>query len=736
MLKRIIIIVLATAGLAGQVYSAESAEARVAWVGEGWQFRQVVEKAMKDLPLALGTGATEIDTGGNVQPNGEDIRVTNMQNDIVPYRVVSVKENGRVRVEFKLEPGKSAYCIYYGNASAKPLSYEIGGKSGQGLHLIIKAYESGKVDSAEVFKSIFNSAKTVIGQGPRGHIKDHSNPFAEKNKRCLAIYSGILRAPHEGAYGFQLKATGPAFVEIEGKTVLSQLLASGHFTTKDGINLSGGDHMLKFYVYSRHPSSYIAELYWRTPGEDHFKIIPPESFSSSQYFTPVARHKRGRVLSAFFSHKMEGKLRVIGTDEVLTRIHFENMSSDMLGEIRENEWDFGDGTKVREKDPGHVYRKTGEYTVNLTVTDDMGSRDTYTGIVSIDRSGAEKIEVQWDLQEDRRLVDPGEEEIEVRQSFHMYSREERAFILRTTVLSGRKVVDSSEEPLELEPRKEILISKKLKNRDGSFKVKYSLIFRGIVLLERGLSLIEDKERFPKVTSDDTSIVDPEGMHVIVKLTGAPNRKRRRFTDIIKAKKNNGIRIALIDNYLCPGGRGYDESRFYYRKLQSMLQEEYPDAEVDVRRFASERDQLGFFPIRRMVSSADEIYGFDPDVIVISCDQQDMLNFTPSKVLYRRFALMVHNYIANTRAKIVLVTGPPRPEKAHRSKVFAVTLTKIALIHRVGLADVYQAVSLYEGDWRKLFLDEKDSDGVSYFHMNSKGQDIIARTLFKAIVRDR
>jgi hypothetical protein len=105
------------------------------------------------------------------------------------------------------------------------------------------------------------------------------------------------------------------------------------------------------------------------------------------------------------------------------------------------------------------------------------------------------------------------------------------------------------------------------------------------------------------------------------------------------------------------------------------------------------------------------------------------------VLSRYYAVMIHNYIANTRAKIVLVTPPPRPGKAHRSKIFATTISKIGLIHEVGLADVYQAVSLYEGDWTTLFRDENGSDNVYYLYINAAGQNIIADTLFMAITKD-
>jgi PKD repeat protein len=47
-------------------------------------------------------------------------------------------------------------------------------------------------------------------------------------------------------------------------------------------------------------------------------------------------------------------------------------------------WDFGDGTNSTEKNPVHIYKKPGTYTVNLTVWNDLGS-DTFSknNLVSI-----------------------------------------------------------------------------------------------------------------------------------------------------------------------------------------------------------------------------------------------------------------------------------------------------------------------------------------------------------------
>jgi len=59
-------------------------------------------------------------------------------------------------------------------------------------------------------------------------------------------------------------------------------------------------------------------------------------------------------------------------------------ASDPDGSIRRYEWTLGDGTRPRGEVVEHSYAATGEYAVELTVTDDDGLTDTATRTVTVD----------------------------------------------------------------------------------------------------------------------------------------------------------------------------------------------------------------------------------------------------------------------------------------------------------------------------------------------------------------
>jgi len=62
---------------------------------------------------------------------------------------------------------------------------------------------------------------------------------------------------------------------------------------------------------------------------------------------------------------------------------FIDQSYDPDGTIVNWTWDFGDGNISYERYPRHTYTETGEYTVNLTIRDNLGAVAWYKRVLNV-----------------------------------------------------------------------------------------------------------------------------------------------------------------------------------------------------------------------------------------------------------------------------------------------------------------------------------------------------------------
>ena len=102
-------------------------------------------------------------------------------------------------------------------------------------------------------------------------------------------------------------------------------------------------------------------------------------------------------------------------DETVT---FTDASTDD-GTITAREWDFGDGATATGESVTHTYTAAGDYTVELTVTDDEGASDTSTQTVTVsDGSGGGSDDFRGDDDGDGQIVfDAFEDEIQEGEYF-------------------------------------------------------------------------------------------------------------------------------------------------------------------------------------------------------------------------------------------------------------------------------------------------------------------------------
>lgn len=68
-------------------------------------------------------------------------------------------------------------------------------------------------------------------------------------------------------------------------------------------------------------------------------------------------------------------------------VQFMDLSYDTDGTVTAWSWNFGDGTSSTEKNPTHLYQKSGTYQVNLQVTDNDGTSNLKTASIIIKDKG-------------------------------------------------------------------------------------------------------------------------------------------------------------------------------------------------------------------------------------------------------------------------------------------------------------------------------------------------------------
>jgi len=75
-------------------------------------------------------------------------------------------------------------------------------------------------------------------------------------------------------------------------------------------------------------------------------------------------------------------------DDIYTghEVQFYDKSEDIDGWITERKWDLGDGNTSKDRDPIHIYQDPGEYEVELTVEDNMGSVNSTLKTISVESS--------------------------------------------------------------------------------------------------------------------------------------------------------------------------------------------------------------------------------------------------------------------------------------------------------------------------------------------------------------
>ncbi|WP_144900800.1 PKD domain-containing protein [Halobellus captivus] len=222
--------------------------------------------------------------------------------------------------------------------------------------------------------SVFGPIGTVAAQ-PSVSVEQSADSTTVSPGDTVSFTTGFtvteLNAP-------QLQSTMPDGWEIESQSADGPVAFSDGTWTwlagdNDGVNVSYTVEYTVSVPEDADPGDYVV-------GVDGSALSPSDSSStadSDSTTITVAEPVENEPPTASFTASPE-------SPDVGESVSFDaSGSSDADGSIASYQWDFGDGETDSGASTAHAYDSAGDYTVELTVTDDEGAADTTTETVSV-----------------------------------------------------------------------------------------------------------------------------------------------------------------------------------------------------------------------------------------------------------------------------------------------------------------------------------------------------------------
>ncbi|MEW8509029.1 MAG: PKD domain-containing protein [Candidatus Thiodiazotropha sp.] len=197
-------------------------------------------------------------------------------------------------------------------------------------------------------------------------------------KNCLAVWSLSLTDQ-----GTSIRATVKLVDEHNSSGASRNSTVHGLWTRPDGSSV---------LQYARIGTRLRADFNFGTGGAAgtyRFEVI--DVIRTGYTFDPSAGAETTSILNIQDSNN-QSPLAVINTDQVTGEapldVNFDALSSrDPDGVISSYHWNFGDGTVSNEPNLLHTYAVSGNYTVTLSVHDDMGARASSSIDITVDEPG-------------------------------------------------------------------------------------------------------------------------------------------------------------------------------------------------------------------------------------------------------------------------------------------------------------------------------------------------------------
>jgi len=327
---------------------------------------------------------------GEITADGKNVLVSTKDEKLVPSRVLQLGPGDICRLAFETVRGQKTYEIFYGGPGPKDASPAW--SNTDGLLLETRTYKNCDLNRFESVRDAFN-ASPRIGSDYVPSVLHANNPFSAKPEPFLSRYSGSLRVPTAGTYGFVVSNQDCGFLLVDDKLVAAEpgVHRAKHQAlpgSRKDITLTAGSHTFEYYHAATGPEATMIAAWEPSPAGPKPKpqAIPAECFRAAAIgrASPGAVTTREAKLVPDFTFTTAGDVPLPDNDTPLIAVKFTDTSPPGLTLKAKLQWDFGDGPTAETPSPAHVYLRPGLYTVSLTVK--RGDKPlTMSNRISIDR---------------------------------------------------------------------------------------------------------------------------------------------------------------------------------------------------------------------------------------------------------------------------------------------------------------------------------------------------------------
>jgi TolA-binding protein len=337
--------------------------------GEFNALREVIVPSDRKLSVAV----VEFLHHGQIASDGKNVLVSTKDEHPVASRILQLGPGDFCRLAFETVRGQKYYEVLYGGPGAKEAAPAW--TNNDGLLLETRTYQDCNLNRFESVRDAFG-ASSRIGSDYVPSVLHANNPFAAKPEPFLSRYSGCLRVPTAGTYGFVISSQDCSFLLIDDKLVAAEpgVHRARHHAlpgSRKDVSLTAGEHKFEYYHAATGPEAMMIAAWEPSPAEAKPKpaAIPAECFRAAA----VGRVTSGAVMTREakfvpdFTFTTTGDVPLPDNDMPLVAATFTDLSPPGLTTRAKLQWDFGDGQTSEAPSPTHVYLHPGLYTVTLTV---------------------------------------------------------------------------------------------------------------------------------------------------------------------------------------------------------------------------------------------------------------------------------------------------------------------------------------------------------------------------------